>query len=74
MNVASDLWLVSLNDVFSYVLLPIFLPLMNHRKIPASVCTSFELLLRLIDPSLLLSLFFPLQTHHCPPFSLFARL
>ena len=68
----NDVRLALLKDVSRYVQRPMLLPLTNHLKIPASVCSSSKLSQRLTDPSPPLSLPFPLQTRRYPPFSLYA--
>ena len=58
----------------SYVQQPVPSPLKNRLMIPSNIYSNFELLQPHINLSLPLSPSFPLQAHHCPPFSLFARL
>ena len=61
-------------DGLSYVQQPVPSPLMNRLMIPSNIYSNFELLQPHIGLSVPLSPSFPLQVHHCPPFSLFARL
>ena len=58
----------------SYVQQPVPSPLMNRLMIPSNIYSNFEQLQLHTGLSLPLNPCFPLQAHHCPPFSLFARL
>ena len=74
MNNVPHCQLSSLIDGLSYVQQLVPPPLMNRLMIPSNIYSNFELLPPHIGLSLPLSPSFPLQAHHCPPFSLFARL
>ena len=74
MNNVPHCELSPLIDKLSYVQQQTPSPSMNRLMIPGNIYSNFELLPPHIGLSLPLSPSFPLQAHHCPPFSLFVRL